>query len=79
MEALETRENVDWLRGLGPEDARKLGEAMRRIRHEAARMREDDVDARIPVHDTVQHELDGRSGGIEWVVDERAGDASRRR
>jgi hypothetical protein len=42
-------------------------------------MREDDAGSRIPVHDAVQDELDGCSGGIKWVVDERTGDAGRRR
>src|SRR5258708_26157057 len=76
MEALETRQNVGRPRSIGPENMRELGEAMRGIRQEAARMREDDPGSRIPVHDAVQDELDGRSGGIEWIVDERAGDAS---
>jgi hypothetical protein len=31
-EALETRQNVGRLRGIGPEDARELGQAMRGIR-----------------------------------------------
>ena len=42
-------------------------------------MREDDAGSRILVHDAVQHELNRCSGGIEWVVDEWAGDASRSR
>src|SRR4051812_45009394 len=64
---------------LGPEDARELGEAMRGIRQEAAGMREDDAGSWIPVHDAVQHELDGRSSGVERVVDERTCDATRSR
>src|ERR1700733_12574317 len=47
---------------------------MRGIRHKAASMRKDDVSSRIPVHDPIQHKLNGCSRGIEWVVDERAGD-----
>ena len=42
-------------------------------------MREDDAGSGIPVHDAVQHELDGGSSGVERVVDERAWDAGRRR
>jgi len=50
---------------------------MRGVRQEATGMREDDAGSRIPVHDAVQYELDGRSRGVERVVDERAGDAGR--
>jgi hypothetical protein len=74
-----TPENVGWRRSIGTKDARKLGEAMRGIGHKAAGMRQDNADSEIPVHYTVQDELDGRSGGIKWVVDERTGDASHRR
>jgi len=55
----ETRQNVDQLRGVGPEDTPELGEAIRGIRHEAASMREEDAGSCISVNDAVQHELDG--------------------
>jgi hypothetical protein len=41
-------------------------------------MRKDDASSRIPVHNPVKHKLNGRSRGIERVVDERAGDTIHR-
>jgi hypothetical protein len=42
-------------------DAREFGEAIRGVGQEAAGMCEDDAGSRIPIHNAVQHELDGRS------------------
>jgi hypothetical protein len=77
IDALETRQNVSWIRCIGPEDGRELGEAMRGIRQEAAGVRENDAGARISVNDTVQHELDSRSCRVERIVDKRTSDAIR--
>ena len=56
---------------------REFGEAIRGITHEAAGMRQDDVGSRVSVHDAVQHELNGGSGGVERIIDERTGKTRR--
>jgi hypothetical protein len=77
IEALKTLEYVGLTRCVRPEDVREFSEALRGIRHEATRMRQDDVRSRVSVHDAVQYELNGGSGGVERIIDEGTGKTRR--
>jgi hypothetical protein len=57
----------------GLEYPRELGEAKGGVGQEAARVREDDADPRMPVQDAVEDELDTGSRGLERKVRHRRG------